>query len=138
MSLPAIDTASAVAQSGAPAVAAAKSSTAPALDIGQLLGDTLQKLIVERRGGAGTLADKHGKIGLEEFSDAVVPLGLAPAEVSLIFSHFDKEGTGFIDFEELHSELTARVAERSSGGAAARKGGGRYENTGEQLVFLPK
>ena len=108
----------------------ASSSQPAALDIGALLGDTLQKLIGEKRASLGEALDKGGKIALDEFTDAVVPLGLAPAEVSLIFGHFDKAGTGFIDFEDLHKELTARVAERSSSG---KKGGRSKAERGRVL-----
>jgi len=88
-----------------------------AVDISQLLGETLSKLISEKRGtslAVPATGDDNGRISLKEFGDAVVPLGLAPAEVSLIFGHFDKSGTGYISFGELHRELTARVAQRGN------------------------
>ena len=104
------------------------------VDVTQILGETLAKLIGERRGGAhpmisSLLDGSGGKVSLDEFTDAVIPLGLAPAEVSLIFGHFDKYSTGFIEFEALHKELTARVAERTAG----RRGGSGRNVASHQL-----
>lgn len=108
--------------SAAPAPSGPNKGGGGGVDIGELLGETLSKLIAEKRGTGmlSTMGDQAGRVSLEEFTDAVVPLGLAPAEVSLIFGHFDKERTGFIDFDELHAELTQRVSKRG-GGRKTRK-----------------
>ena len=108
-----------------PPINGGKSGGRGTVDISQLLGETLSKLISEKRGTNPellTMGGDEGRISLKEFGDAVVPLGLAPAEVSLIFGHFDKKGSGFISFEELHRELCGhwRVHRPSGRGLYAR------------------
>ena len=91
--------------------------------MGKLLGETLARLISEKRkGGGGPLLtpDDEGKVGREEFLDAVSSLGLSTAEARRIFDHFDRERTGFLSFVELHSELTNRISEKGRSGGRGR------------------
>ena len=89
----------------------------PSIDLGKLIADTLSRLIQQRRAktsvGIMPLKD-DGKIAFEDFRSAVTSLGLASTEARRIFDHFDHENTGFIDFNELHAELTSRVIEKRS------------------------
>jgi hypothetical protein len=121
-----------------PPINGGKSGGRGTVDISQLLGETLSKLISEKRGTSPellTMGGDEGRISLKEFGDAVVPLGLAPAEVSLIFGHFDKKGSGFISFEELHRELTARVAQR--GARKTRTKGDRLKAVDQNPLHPP-
>lgn len=75
------------------------------VDVAQLMGDTLLRLINELPQGEG---DQQGQISFNSFKAAVVSLGLATTEARRIFDHFDPDGTGFINFTELRSEVRDR------------------------------
>ena len=107
---PGAASAPATASGSLPAIGA---SATASVDLGKLMGDTLMRLINERRSAAGAAnpADQ-GKIGFDEFKSAVVSLGLAVSEARHIFDHFDKAGTGYIDFVELHEEVRGRASTR--------------------------
>ena len=66
-------------------------------------------------------------MGKEEFLDAVSSLGLSTAEARRIFDHFDRERTGFLNFTELHTELTTRITEKGRG--ARGRGSQRLANS---------
>ena len=110
---------------------AAPDGSGDSVDLGKLLGETLARLISEKRkGGGGPLLtpDDEGKVGREEFLEAVGSLGLSTAEARRIFDHFDRERTGFLSFVELHSELTTRITEKGRGAGSGR-GSQRLQNS---------
>ena len=76
---------------------------ATGLDLAKLMGDTLLRLIQDRR--HGELVDEQGRVGFAEFKGAVTSIGLAASEARRIFDHFDRDGTGFINFSDLHTEV---------------------------------
>ena len=94
-----------------PPIGSGAATAGAPLDLGKLLGETLSRLIGESRAaGDGEpllTADEHGRVSYDAFKTAVTSLGLSVSEGRRIFQHFDKEGTGFLDFKELHSEVRA-------------------------------
>ena len=80
-------------------------ASADGLDLGKLMGETLLRLISEERGDHKLEIDVSGRVGFDEFKQAVLKLGLAVGEARRICDHFDRDGTGFITFTELHSEV---------------------------------
>ena len=90
-----------------PAIAPSPASP-PALDLAKLMGDTLLRLIQDRK--HGELVDEQGRVGFTEFKGAVTSIGLAASEARRIFDHFDRDGTGYINFADLNTEVRAMHA----------------------------
>ena len=91
------------------ATRAAPDGSGDSVDLGKLLGETLSRLIAEKRQGNGEpllVPDDDGLITQDEFLTAVGTLRLSPGEGRRIFEHFDRERTGFLNFAELHSEVS--------------------------------
>lgn len=88
---------------------AALDRSGDSLDLGKLLGETLSRLIADKRQGNGKpllAPDDNGLITQDEFLTAVGALGLSPGEGRRIFEHFDRGRTGFLNFAALHSEVS--------------------------------
>ena len=83
------------------------------VDVAQLMGDTLLRLISELPGGGEASLDAQGRISFNSFKTAVVSLGLATTEARRIFDHFDPGGTGYINFSELRAEVRATATSLS-------------------------